>query len=136
MSRNPLDRPMTRRSFVALGVAALTALPAWAVHEKWNGIRKIWEWYGSAHLPLSGRIARHFHYLDLDPAGVETFVEHFEQHHAPIGTFSPQAEWVFEQYLMSTDFFQNGADESRTVRFVAFYDPYLSPCWNPCVRWS
>ena len=37
-------------------------------------------------------------------------------------------------YLSSTDFFINDADESRPVRFVALYDPYVSPCYNPFRR--
>lgn len=36
-------------------------------------------------------------------------------------------------YLLSSDFFINGSDESRTVRYVAFYDP-LRPCGNPFAR--
>ena len=36
-------------------------------------------------------------------------------------------------YLLSSDFFLNGADESRTVKYVAFYDP-LHPCGNPFAR--
>lgn len=34
-------------------------------------------------------------------------------------------------FLMSTDFFKNGADESKPVNYVMFYHPYRSPCWNP-----
>jgi hypothetical protein len=40
--------------------------------------------------------------------------------------------WV-SAYLLSSDFFLNGADESRIVRYVAFYDP-LRPCQNPFAR--
>lgn len=36
-------------------------------------------------------------------------------------------------YLLSSDFFLNGADESRTVEYVAFYDP-LRACGNPFAR--
>ena len=34
---------------------------------------------------------------------------------------------------MSTDFFQNGQDQARALAFVAYYDPYLTPCYNPLV---
>lgn len=34
-------------------------------------------------------------------------------------------------FLMSTDFFLTGADESKPVNYVMFYHPYISPCWNP-----
>jgi hypothetical protein len=40
---------------------------------------------------------------------------------------------IVSRYLLSTDFFQNGADETRAVRYVAFYDPYVTPCRNPFV---
>lgn len=36
-------------------------------------------------------------------------------------------------YLLSSDFFLNGADESRTVKYVGYYDP-LRPCQNPFAR--
>jgi hypothetical protein len=36
-------------------------------------------------------------------------------------------------YLLSSDFFLNGADESRTVNYVAYYDP-MRACQNPFAR--
>ena len=33
-------------------------------------------------------------------------------------------------FLLSTDFFRNGSDTSRVVRYVALYDP-VRPCGNP-----
>jgi hypothetical protein len=36
-------------------------------------------------------------------------------------------------YLLSSDFFQHGADESRIVRYVALFDP-LRACDNPFAR--
>jgi hypothetical protein len=36
-------------------------------------------------------------------------------------------------YLLSSDFFVNGADQSRTVRYLGFYDP-LRGCGNPFAR--
>jgi hypothetical protein len=40
---------------------------------------------------------------------------------------------VVSRYLLSTDFFEHGADESRTVRYVEFHDPYSIACRNPFV---
>ena len=40
---------------------------------------------------------------------------------------------VVSRYLLSTDFFEHGADESRTVRYVEFHDPYSVACRNPFV---
>ncbi len=36
-----------------------------------------------------------------------------------------------QRFILSTDFIQNGTDPSKTVRWVAYYDPYSSPCYNP-----
>jgi hypothetical protein len=36
-------------------------------------------------------------------------------------------------YLLSSDFFLNGADESRTVQYVQLYDP-MRACGNPFAR--
>ena len=36
-------------------------------------------------------------------------------------------------YLLSSDFFWSGSDESRKVNYVAYYDP-LRPCNNPFAR--
>ena len=34
-------------------------------------------------------------------------------------------------FLLSTDFFAHGADESRPLGYSQLYDPYRSPCYNP-----
>jgi len=36
-------------------------------------------------------------------------------------------------YLLSSDFFWKGADASRIVKYIAFYDP-MRPCSNPFAR--
>ena len=36
-------------------------------------------------------------------------------------------------YLLSSDFFINGADETQTIEYIAFYDP-LRACGNPFAR--
>jgi|GEM_PF-3902215 len=33
--------------------------------------------------------------------------------------------------LKSTDFFQTGMDPERPAQFVAYYGPYVSPCYSP-----
>jgi hypothetical protein len=40
---------------------------------------------------------------------------------------------VVTQYLLSSDFFHNGADEQRTVRYIRYYDPLIA-CGNPFAR--
>jgi hypothetical protein len=40
---------------------------------------------------------------------------------------------VTTQYLMSSDFFINGADKTRTVKYLGYYDPMVA-CNNPFAR--
>jgi hypothetical protein len=40
---------------------------------------------------------------------------------------------IASTYLLSSDFFVNGADQSQVVQYVAFYDP-LRGCGNPFAR--
>jgi hypothetical protein len=42
-------------------------------------------------------------------------------------------ERIVSTYLLSSDFFINGQDESRLVRYLGFYDP-LKACANPFAR--
>jgi len=42
-------------------------------------------------------------------------------------------ERIVSTYLLSSDFFINGQDESRVVRYLGFYDP-LKACGNPFAR--
>jgi hypothetical protein len=42
-------------------------------------------------------------------------------------------ERIVTNYLLSSDFFINGVDETRTVRYLGFYDP-LHACSNPFAR--
>lgn len=43
------------------------------------------------------------------------------------------ADSLATTYLLSSDFFVNGADESSVVQYVSHYD-YLRPCNNPFAR--
>ena len=38
---------------------------------------------------------------------------------------------VVSEFLLSSDFFRNAADETRPVRYVAYYNPYNLACANP-----
>lgn len=45
-------------------------------------------------------------------------------------------ERIVSMYLMSSDFFLSGADETRLVRYTGFYDPFHDshPCSSPFSR--
>ena len=42
-----------------------------------------------------------------------------------------KADAVKQLFLLSTDFFAHGCDESRPLRYATLYDPYRNPCYNP-----
>ena len=75
-----------------------------------------------------------FHYLSIGDEVLAPFALAYLQHHPD---FDPEnAKHLHDlrsTFLMSTDFFQNAADESRPLRFVALYDPYVTPCYNPMI---
>lgn len=37
---------------------------------------------------------------------------------------------IVSNFLLSTDFFQNGANAEKAVTYLGFYDPYKRPCTN------
>jgi hypothetical protein len=108
-------------------------------------------------------LRRRLDYLHLDPAGLQAFARdqvsgllnkkiptwnrlryHFLSAVAPSFTryfrsadtrsrASRTEDSMISTYLLSSDFFIHGADESRLVRYVGFYDP-LIPCGNPFAR--
>jgi hypothetical protein len=130
---------MTRRTF--LRIAGWCAVPIAAGSLAWRDTL-VWVLDRSA-ARLSAivrspeeRLRAHFSYLNLDPAGV---VQYFADHQRYRPTFSrrlPLAPDVYTNYLLSTDFFRHGADESTIVRYVGFYDPSVTPCNNPLARFD
>ncbi len=80
---------------------------------------------------LAAEVRRHFHYLEIDEASLARFARDYLRHFSPPNLAGTD---LYSHYLISSDFFQNGADESKTVRYVAIYNPYLSACRNPFAR--
>ncbi|MEM7034922.1 MAG: hypothetical protein AAF629_35610 [Chloroflexota bacterium] len=93
-------------------------------------------------------------YLNLDEAGVRAFASDYAQFIPEEkvtvlswgGVLSPiyqytsllnsarvdnLADTVARFYLISTDFFWHGEDETRLVKYLGLYDPYQRPCGNP-----
>src|SRR4051812_1845325 len=141
--------PLSRRTFLAMSLSGLGAL---------YGIYK-WR-LGDAGDVIIAILKRRIGYLQTEPGSLRTFADEYiaaqrdyeSQLRAlsmvalPLQVASPYA-WlkpgralrrlednVVSRYLLSTDFFQNGADEGQPVRYVAFYDPYAAPCRNPFAR--
>ncbi len=43
---------------------------------------------------------------------------------------------IVTAFLLASDFFFNGADESRPLRYIGLLDPYRRPCANPFARFT
>ncbi len=84
---------------------------------------------------IAASLRARFSYLRIDDAVLATFAGDYlrDRRHRWDGR-APFPDRDAMRFLMSTDFFQNGADESRSLRWVAYYNPYVSPCYNPLVE--
>lgn len=144
---------MISRRRLLLGGAALAALAAggWAVGR--FGLQS----------QIAAILRRRLSFLQLDPAGVRQFAKdqtaailgkkiptwnRLRYHLFAGGAASFQRfyrsadarsrkermeDGIISTYLLSTDFFTGGMDESRIVRYVRYYDAGL-PCQNPFAR--
>ena len=73
--------------------------------------------------------------VGLDAAVLEAFVGDYLADTARVRR-GERIEAVGSRFLLSTDFFQHGGDESRALRYVAYFDPYRSPCYNPLAEFD
>lgn len=78
-----------------------------------NGVRQFARDY-SKQLPASSRLLIKAYGI----AGIDA--GHSLRIHALINT-----------YLLSTDFGMNGMDESKEIKYLGLYNPYLRPCSHP-----
>lgn len=81
--------------------------------------------------------ARKEHEEQLRHLSTASLFLHFFSPYSWVGSRHPLRRLennVVSMFLLSTDFFENGADESRLVKYVAFYDPTAAICRNPFVN--
>jgi hypothetical protein len=87
-------------------------------------------------------LRRDLYYLEIEAGAVEAFAADFRAVNgiAPNGGRQDLLEALGQNeideaivimFLLSSDFFRNGAGETRTVRYLAYYDPHKSACGNP-----
>ncbi len=127
---------MRRRNFLKIagaGTAAVVALPA------------VWYKSISLHEAAAGIITRELSYLKLEPKGVARFVDEYLKDswsRFPANKIKPyyvlhkgadpsEVTDLTSKYLLSSDFFINKMDDTKTVQYVGLYNPYRSPCANP-----
>jgi hypothetical protein len=142
MKAKVIDMRLDRRSLLKLGVVGGVAVGA-------SGTAA---WVGRDHIKrlqpseLASYLKSNFDYLTFN-FGDEQFLEFakdYREHYLEISreswhTFRGGDEAEHRammdafamRFLMSTDFFMHGADESRPINYVMFFHPYKSPCWNP-----
>ena len=140
-----------RRQFLALGIAGLTGLVTWRF------IRS------SDEDAIIAVLKKRLDYLSLDENGLRVFARDLVAQNiissnklrvldfaGPVYTqlaltshgnaltraIRHGEERIVTQYLLSSDFFQNGADETRKVRYYRYYDPARNPrpCSTPFAR--
>lgn len=143
---------MTTRRRLLLGVAAGTAGIAGA---------GIWRYFGASDAEVIAVILRkRLDYLRLDPIGVAAFARELSARDIVgdrplhlVGMLEPLyvrvpfpgdnplsdrirhgEERIVTMFLLSSDFFRNGADETRMVHYLSFYDPLRQPCATPFSR--
>lgn len=136
------DSKIDRRSFLGgtLGLLALGSLPGLAQSN--DAVKLLVEEPADiASMPdlsyltasaeeITQKIEKAFPFLDLDRAGLESFARDLILFRNS-GDLKPIPFLSLEQrFLMSSTFFDSGADESQQVKYVTFYDPYVTPCSN------
>ena len=125
---------ITRRRLLQLAVVCGAPVAVGSV--VWNDpLRVLWfrvarRLDGFVRSP-EARLRAHFEYLNLDPGSISQFFLDYERLNPNFSRRSPLPPDVYTRYLLSTNFFQAGADQSREVRYVLFYDTDFTPCHNP-----
>jgi len=143
---------ISRRTFLATSTtAALAGLY----------VAYLWRWGNPTDVIVS-ILERRVGYLNVDRVTFRHFAKDYllsRQQHSrmmsllsglslPLRYFSPY-DWLQQNsgyqrledsivslYLLSTDFFQNDANEQRQVAYLSFYDPFVTVCRNPFNRRS
>jgi hypothetical protein len=138
-----------RRVLVGLGIAAVAAFGVWGVEI-------------ASEAEIVSAVRRRLGFLRLDDAGLHSFAKDYIlamlakrpswyrwKYHIQSLFRKPGARWgistdtrsrrerlednLTTQYLLSSDLFVKGADESRIVQYVSLYDP-MRACGSPFAR--
>lgn len=136
-SRRDSTRPpgFTRRMFIVTwlwGLASLFAIGGVLYHlfRQRNAFLR-----NRSGSPEERLIREHFAYLTIDADGLRRFLREYRRAIGPPSLVGEREVRRFlDTFLLSTDFFREGADESRSVRFAMLYDVYTNPCYEPLPR--
>jgi hypothetical protein len=137
---------MNRRLFMAVVVAA--------------GAATGWDyWRRTPEQSIAAILYKRLAYLKLDHVGVQRFAADFAARHVLSNTrlrvagllwplyrrlpltdsrwashVNHAEERIVSTYLISTDFFTGGSDQTKTVRYLGCYDALTHACGNPFCR--
>jgi hypothetical protein len=130
----PAAKP-TRRTFLAMtiGGAALAGAAAgltWWIKDR-GEIAEIEppEPMSETGEQLAELVRERLDMLKIPDATIAKWVNRYEKHRRP-WKGKRVGRKDLQNFLLSTDFFPE-ADESKPLQFVAYYDPYISVCYNP-----
>lgn len=88
-----------------------------------------------AEQQIASALREEFAYLEIDPELFERFAaDYLRDRRRTWRPGRPLSQRDRMRFLLSTDFFQHGADERRPLRYVAYYQPYATPCYNPLAQ--
>lgn len=143
---------LTRRAFLITGLAALGGAGAWWVT---RGLGQP----GYVDDLIVRILRRNLSYLTLNDADLRAFAAdvtadldalqtsdtHLAAFAYPLypnlpaslmdeATLQALEDDLVSRFLLSSDFFWNGADEATPVAYIGYYVPGRSPCFNPFLR--
>jgi hypothetical protein len=117
---------------LAAGLAlAAAALPGGLAPLRWLA-RRIGG--RGARAELRALLLAHFPYLRIDAEVADAWLRDLERRGGGLPDPAALPSDLALRFLLSTDFFQGGADPARPLRYAAFYDPWATPCYNPLLR--
>lgn len=146
--QKPASRQVSRRAFV---ITVVTSAVGFSLLGWWRLRSRGSDSVGS----VAELIRRRLSYLDLDEAGVDRFSDDVEAVMKRIeipaggppgaleshviegvafqidnGAIRFYEDTLVRKFLLSSDFFLEGADETRTVQYLGWFDEF-APCRNP-----
>jgi hypothetical protein len=131
---------MGRRRFLMLAIFAAAATATW------QALVRFGSWWAGPEAPpfdpsaaIKAIVRKKLPYVQVADDQLERFAYDFrlrsEKNVLALATTSPD-DFVYEvcaKFLMSSDFFFNGANVTRPVRYVVWYDPYKA-CSSPFAK--
>lgn len=79
-------------------------------------------------------LLKNFPYLKINKTDAEKYVKDYEKQFPRQG--NKLGDGFYTKFLLSTDFFLNGAKAENPVTYLAIYDPARVPCQHPFARFD